>query len=89
MSKKRQNKSTFTGYEVPTELTRVERLNNTRSGNPRYRLHTTDGMFITDDDAQACGKLVGDESGTVILRLEDNKVIGWKFPETATSQGAN
>lgn len=38
---------------VTTELINATRMTNTVNGNPRYRLHTTDGDYITSSDS-AC-----------------------------------
>lgn len=35
------------------KVTRIERLNNSKDGNPRARIHTPDGALVTAPDSQA------------------------------------
>lgn len=69
-----------TGYEVDTVINRVERLNNTKSGNPRYRLHTDQGLMLTSEDASNALTLTGNETGAVTLLIEGDKVLSWRWP---------
>lgn len=39
------------GTVQTTELFQAERLNNSVNGNPRFRLITRDGSFVTQSDA--------------------------------------
>jgi len=52
-----------------TVLRWAERLNNSASGNPRWRLHTDRGSFITSSDA-SCNyeveNLLGDQKGALV-----------------------
>ena len=68
------------GYEVNVVILRVERINNTASGNPRYRFHTDTGIYTTADDIQASSTINGDETGPAALRIEDSRIIAWRIP---------
>lgn len=39
------------GTTIATDLFSAERLTNSTNGNPRYKLHTSDGVFQTQSDA--------------------------------------
>lgn len=68
------------GYEIDVVLNRVERLNNTKSGNPRYRLHTDQGLMLTSEDASSALTLTGAETGPVTLLIDGDKVARWRWP---------
>ncbi len=36
---------------VETRIEKIERMNNSKDGNPRFRLHTADGAYATMPDA--------------------------------------
>lgn len=68
------------GYDVDVTILRVERMRNSKSGNPRYRLHTRTGIYVSADDAQVSATINGDETGPAVLRIENARVIAARFP---------
>ncbi|KIA73377.1 hypothetical protein ANMWB30_23040 [Arthrobacter sp. MWB30] len=82
MSKNRRRQPTYNGYEVLAEISRVERLGNTKSGNPRFRLHTDEGIFLTDGNNQQNSVLTGEETGQMVLVIKGDKAVSWRRPIT-------
>lgn len=84
----RRTRTSPKGYEVAAHVERLERLPNTKNGNPRWRLHTDRGVLLTDEDAQRAAELTGDESGAAVLLVEGSRVIDWRFPGGAWANGS-
>jgi hypothetical protein len=61
------------GTTLTTSLVSVTRLTNSRNGNPRFRLNTLHGEFVTQSDA-ACSYDV-DNIARKIRTREDGQAI--------------
>lgn len=83
----RRQKTTPSWYEVPTSLIKAERLPNTKSGNPRWRLYTESGIYLTAPDVQQAHEQMSEKTGPITLKIEGDKVIGWAIQ--ATEDGSN
>ena len=55
-------------------VARIKRLQNTKSGNPRWKITSTSGnIFWTKPDSQDAGVLTGTEEGkTLAVEVENN-----------------
>ncbi len=59
--------------EITVTLYRSERLNNSVNGNPRFRLHTSEGAFATQSDAAVVYAVTNFADDTdVVLTLSRN-----------------
>lgn len=68
---------------IRTRLFSVERLNNSRNGNPRYKLYTEDGFFITQTDAQLGYQIpnihIDPEAGTEVVMTATAAARVWNI----------
>ena len=63
------------------QVARVERRQNTASGNPRWRVHLDDGRVLDTEPDAAIGHRIDTwfESGPVDVTLNDEgRVVGWE-----------
>lgn len=67
-------------YEIDTELLKLEKLQSSKSGNPNWRFHTTDGLYTTAADLIDSYQLTGKEVGPVTLEMTGDKISGWNLP---------
>ncbi|QIG58284.1 hypothetical protein SEA_SKOG_132 [Gordonia phage Skog] len=74
-----------------TRILRAQRLINSKSGNPRYLIHTTDGIWRTALDATVAFSIESAEyqDTDVIFSLdEDRRIIGIARADGAAAAGS-
>lgn len=69
--------------EVTVTLEYTTTLNVSRYGNPRYRLHTSNGPYTTQTDAAVNYSVTNYKQGReVVLTLTANgRVVGMRYPD--------
>lgn len=84
MAKKKHRSTAAPGYEVVVNVLRLEKLAGSKNANPRWRLHTDSGLYLTEPDIQRAHELIGDESGPAVLLMQGDKVVDWTFQGAQT-----
>jgi hypothetical protein len=64
-------------HQITTTITGTTRDTNSKDGNPRYTVFTSDGTWRTAEDGQVGYGITNSEyAGEVILTLDKNQIVG-------------
>lgn len=78
-----------TGYPIDVVVLRVERLTNTKDGNPRWRIYTSNaGVRLTSPNSHVGYELSASSAGPAVLLIDGDHVIGCSFIEPESTDNA-
>lgn len=67
-----------TGYDIEVVVTKVEKIAVPKGHKPRWRLHTSEGIFLTSPEPNIQTKLTSKNIGPYLLTIRGERVTNWK-----------